>query len=346
VAAVLGLSPAQVTVIEFAAPGSYGRGNLDNPAIEAALLSQKVGRPVRVQWMRQEEFIWSTQKTAEAFHFQGGVDSQGKLLGWQSEVWSDTHIVNTGAFFGATYGGGVLPIYAAPHKTEVHYVQTALRKGAMRGLGAWPTVFAHEGFVDELAFLSGTDPVAFRLQNLTDPRGIAVIQEAARLAGWTSHTKPRANGVGQGISFLADMAAGTYIAEIATVQVDTKTGQVAVQKVAAVQDCGLVINPNGVRNQVEGGILQGTSWTLHEQLKFNRQTVTSVDWLSYPILRYAEVPTVDVKLIDRPDLPASGVGEPSSMAIGAAIGNAFFDATGVRMRATPFTPERVKMYLG
>jgi nicotinate dehydrogenase subunit B len=148
-----------------------------------------------------------------------------------------------------------------------------------------------------------------------------------------------------GISFLPDMSAPTSVAEVATVQVDKKSGQVSVKKVAVAQDCGLIVNPNGVRNQVEGGIVQGTSWTIHEQLKFNTQTVTSVEWLGYPILRYEEVPEVDVQLISRPDMPAGGVGEASSMAIGAAIANAFYDATGVRMRATPFTPDRVRALL-
>ncbi len=279
-----------------------------------------------------------------SFHLQGGVSDSGEILGWQSEVWSDTHIVNVGFFFGATYGGAVLPIYNGAHKTEVHYVPTALRKGAMRGLGGWPTVFAHESFIDELAYLAGVDPVEFRLKNLTDPRAIAVIQEAAKMAGWTSHTKPRAQGIGQGVVFMPDRG-GTYVCQIATVSVDKSSGQVTVQKVAVAHDCGLMVNPNGVLNQVQGGTLQGTSWTLHEQLKFNTQTVTSVDWLSYPILRYQEVPDVQVHLINRPDLPASGVGEASAMAIGAAIGNAFYDATGVRMRATPFTPERVRTIL-
>lgn len=345
VAAVLGLPVDKVTVLEYAASGSYGRGNLDDAAIEAAILSQKLGRPVRVQWMRQEEFTWSTEKTPEVTRLEGAVDGQGNLLAWQSEVWSDTHIVNPGAFFGATYGGGVLPIYDGDHQTTVHYVKSALRKGAMRGLGAWPTLLAHEGFIDELAFLAGMDPVAFRLKNLNDPRAIAVIREAARLAGWTSHTKARANGEGQGISFLADRAAGTYVAEVATVTVDRTTGKVRVKNVAVAHDCGLIVNPNGLRNQIEGGVLQATSWTLKEQLTFDQGTVTSVDWMSYPILRFSEVPRVDISLMNHPELPASGAGEPASMAGGAAILNAFYDATGVRMRATPFTPERVKAVL-
>jgi nicotinate dehydrogenase subunit B len=345
VAAVTGIPADKVDVLVYAASGSYGRGNLDDPAVEAAILSQKLGRPVRVQWMRQEEFIWSTCRTPLVFRFQGGVDHSGRLWGWQSEVWSDTHIVNPGFLFGATYGGGVLPIYQAPRQTTEHYVQSALRKGAMRGLGAWATVFAHEGFIDELAYLSGTDPVAFRLRNLADPRGLAVIQTAARMAGWRPHQTPRGNGVGQGIAFLADARAGTYVAEVAQVAVDRTSGQVRVEKVFVAHDCGLVINPDGLRNQIEGGVVQATSWTLHEQLTFNDETVTSVDWYTYPILRFPEVPQVEVALIDRPDLPASGAGEPASMAAGAAIANAFYDATGVRMRATPLTPARVRTAL-
>jgi nicotinate dehydrogenase subunit B len=345
VAAVLGLPASKVTVVQYDAPGSYGRGNLDDVAIDAALLSQKVGRPVRAQWMRQEEFIWTTQKTPMSFHLQGGVSESGKILGWQSEIWSDTHLVNIGFYFGATYGGAVLPIYEGAHETRVHYVPTALRKGAMRGLGGYPTVFAHESFIDELAYLAGLDPVEFRLKNLNDPRAIAVIEEAVKLAGWTSHTKPRATGVGQGICFMPD-GGRTYVCQIATVSVDKSSGQVTVKHIAVAHDAGLMINPNTVQNQVQGGTLQGTSWTLHEQLTFNNETVTSVDWLSYPILRYEEVPKIDIKLISRPEVASGGVGEASAMAIGAAIGNAFYDATGVRMRATPFTPARVKALLG
>ncbi|MCL6595106.1 MAG: molybdopterin-dependent oxidoreductase [Firmicutes bacterium] len=159
VAAVTGIPADKVDVVVYAASGSDGRGNLDDPAVEAAILSQTLGRPVRVQWTRQEEFVWSTCRTPLAFRFQGGVDRSGRLLGWQSVVWSDTHIVDPGALSGATYGG-VLPIYEALRQTTEHYVQSALRKGAMRGLGAWATVFAHEGFIDEFAYLSGGLPPA------------------------------------------------------------------------------------------------------------------------------------------------------------------------------------------
>lgn len=165
------------------------------------------------------------------------------------------------------------------------------------------------------------------------------------MAGWRPPAAPNGSGVGQGIAFVADARAGTYVAEVAQVAVDRANGQVRVEKVFVAHDCGLVINPDGLRNQIEGGIVQVTGWTSHEQLTFDNHTVTSVDGYTYPILRFPEVPQVEVALIDRPDRPASGAGEPASMAAGAARANAFYDATGVRKRATPLTPARVRAAL-
>ncbi len=346
-AASLGLKPSQVDVVCYGGSGQYGRTGTGDVDLEAALLSQKVGRPVRVQWMRSEEFQWGPVRTPMTFNMRGGVDASGNLLAWESNIYSDSH-VNTGFgfMFGATYGGAVLPLYnVRARKATVNYVKTPLRITNMRTLGAYQTVFAHEAFIDELAYLAGVDPVQFRLQNLSDMRAQDVIEAAADKMGYVAHTQPRANGTGYGVALVVDNRAHTYVCHMAEVHVDRSTGQVSVSRVSVAHDCGLMVNPNGVLNQVQGGTVQSLSWALHELLPQNKQIVTAVDWYTYPILRYSEVPKIDVTLINRPTEGTSGVGEPASMGMGAAISNAVFDATGVRIRATPFTPARVKAAL-
>jgi nicotinate dehydrogenase subunit B len=344
IAACLGMKNSQVALITYDGSGNYGRTGNDDVGLEAALLSQRTGRPVRVQWMRHEEFQWSPSRTPMAFDIQGGVDASGKILAWQSTVWSDSHV--SGGFFGATYGGAILPPYEVKaRKTEVHYVKTALRVSNMRGLGAYATIFSHESLIDELAHAAEKDPLEFRLDNLTDPRAKAVLEVAAKSFGYEPHVGPRGNGHGVGVSLTVDAAAGTYVGYIAEVRVDKATGQVTVPRISVAHDCGLMVNPNGVENQVQGGVIQSLSWSLHEMLTMNAHTVTSIDWVTYPILHFHEVPEVKITLIDRPELGTKGVGEPASMGVGALVGNGIFDATGVRLRTTPFTPDVVKAAL-
>ena len=239
-----------------------------------------------------------------------------------------------------------MPLYVLPNLRVVkHFVPALpLRVSALRSLGAYANVFAIESFMDELAAAAGVDPVEFRLRHLQDPRARAVVETAARLAGWTPSRGP--SGRGQGIGFARYKNHAAYTAVVAHVEVDRTSGQVAVRKAVAVVDCGLVINPDGVRNQLEGGVIQSTSWTLKEQVTFDAQGVTSRDWRGYPILTFPEVPDVVVEIIDRPDQPALGVGECAQGPTAAAIANAIFGATGVRLRELPFTAARVRAALG
>jgi CO/xanthine dehydrogenase Mo-binding subunit len=225
--------------------------------------------------------------------------------------------------------------------------QSVIRPSALRGLGAPANVFANESFLDELAVAAGADPVQFRLRLLKDPRAIAVVQRVADIADW----KPKAARVpntntGRGVAFLQYENENTYVATVADVTVNRQTGAIRVSRVFVAHDCGLIINPDGLRNQIEGGTIQTISRTLKEQVRWDGKGVTSVDWASYPILTFAEVPeTIVIALIDHPDQPALGAGEAAACAVPAAIGNAIFDAIGVRFRHLPFTPDRVKSAL-
>ncbi len=219
-----------------------------------------------------------------------------------------------------------------------------IRVSALRGLGAYANVFAAESFMDELALAAGADPVAFRLAHLKDPRAKAVIEKAAALAGWQAGTK--GDGRGRGIGFARYKNLACYCAVVADVEVDRARGAVRVARAYAAVDAGLIINPDGIINQIEGGIIQSASWTLHEEVKFMPDRIVSRDWSSYPILTIAEAPKVEVALINRPDERALGAGEGSQGPAAAAIANAFAHATGRRVRDLPFHPVRVKALLG
>jgi len=216
-----------------------------------------------------------------------------------------------------------------------------LRTSALRTLGGFGNVFAHESFMDEMAHLAGADPVEFRLKHLKDERGRAVLEAAAKKAEW----KPgaRSDGTrGRGVAYSRYETIKAYVAMIVDVVVDRATGQVRVERVTAAADAGQIINPDGITNQLEGGVIQAVSWTLKEQMKFDREKITTRDWSSYPILTFSEVPAVDVVLLDRPEERSLGSGEASQGPTPAAIANAIFHATGARLRDLPFTPERVK----
>jgi nicotinate dehydrogenase subunit B len=226
-----------------------------------------------------------------------------------------------------------------------------LQLSNLRAPGKIANVFAVEGFTDELAAASGVDPVAFRLSRLTDPRAIDVLKRAAQAFDWQPRTSPNPEArqgnllVGRGTAYMRYKQAENYIAMAMEVAVDPASGRVNVRRVACAHDCGLVVNPDALRNQIEGCIVQTLSRTLHEEVTFDRSRVTSVDWASYPILTFPEVPGVDVVLIDRPDQPLLGAGEAATAPVAAALANAIFDATGVRLRTVPFTPERMKTAL-
>ena len=323
----LKLPPASVRCVHVEGSGCYGHNGADDVALDAALLARAVpGKPVRLQWMRDDEFAWEPYGPAMSMRAKGAVDADGRIVDWQYEMWSNSHSTRPQSTTGANVlaawymsdpqkmgpptsppqpaGGGdrnAIPLYDFPSQRVVHnFVQDMpLRVSALRTLGAYANVFALESFMDELAALAGADPVAFRLAHLKDPRAKAVIEKAAQMAGW----KPdqRGDGVrGRGIGFAKYKNLSCYVAVVAEVEIDREKGTVCVCRTWCATDAGLVINPAGLISQIEGGIIQGSSWTLHEEVKFDKNGILSRDWSNYPILTMPEVPQVNIALINRP----------------------------------------------
>lgn len=371
-AQLLGTPADAVQVVHMEGSGCYGHNGFDDAAADAALLSKAVGKPVRVQWMRQDEHAWEPKGPAMMMDVRGGLDAQGNVIAWDYGAWTPTHSTRPGGMAGNLLAGQLMapPAPAAKNGTTggdrnaptnytfknnrvvTHWLaDSPLRPSALRSLGGVANTFANESFMDELAAAAGSDPVQFRLRHLNDARAAAVVQKVADLAGWQARPSPGpdASGSGaangRGISFIRYENNLAYCAAVAAVTVDRNSGQVQVTRVSVAHDCGLIINPDGLKNQIEGNVIQATSRALKEQVTFDQSRVTSIDWRSYPILTFPEVPTVDIALINQPHEPALGVGEISSLPIAAAIANAIFDATGRRLRTIPFTPANVKTAL-
>jgi CO/xanthine dehydrogenase Mo-binding subunit len=321
--------------------------------------------------MRDDEFGWEPYGAAMTMKAKATL-ADGRIVDWNYDVWSNTHSTRPSEQGGVNLlaawylaapkqpapprnipqpaGGGdrnAVPLYAFPRQRVVNHLikEMPLRVSALRTLGAYANVFALESFMDELALAAGADPVAFRLAHLTDPRARAVIEAAARKANWQPGQKG-GDGQGRGVGFAKYKNLATYVAVIADVEVDRASGAVRVPRVYAAADAGLIINPDGLANQIEGGIIQSASWTLHEEVRFNRDGIESRDWKSYPILTMPEVPQVQVELINRPAERSLGAGEASQGPTVAAIANAFAHATSRRLRDLPFAPARVKAALG
>lgn len=373
---LLGLPPEQVHVIFREGSGCYGHSGFDDVAADAAMLSKAVGRPVRVQWMRADEFAWEPKSPPMVMDLRGGLDDRGDVIAWDYEVWTPTHntrprgqasSVLPGQLmdppaepFEISYGGGdrnAPTNYSFPNnRVTVHWVETPpLRPSALRSLGGLANATANELFIDELAAAVGADPVEFRLRHLYDQRAIDVIRGAAEAAGWeTRPSGPESPATtatagplkGRGIAFARYETEFAYAAVVAEVEVDPSNGNVRVTRAVVGHDCGLIINPDGLNNQIEGNVIQGVGRALKEEVTWDEHQVTSLDWSSYRILTFAEVPVIETVLIDRPEEPALGAGEPAICPVVAAVGNAIFDATGVRIRTMPFTPERVLAALG
>jgi CO/xanthine dehydrogenase Mo-binding subunit len=353
IAELLALPPEHVRVRYVEASGCYGHNGADDVAAAAALLSQAVGAPVRLQYMRADEQAWDPKGPAMVVDLRGALDEHGAVAAWEYRVYSPTHNGRPDGVAGNTLPGlllGKTPVvtyiggdrnapnnYTFPAQTVTIVDQpTALvRQSAMRGLGGPGNTFANESFIDELAHLAGADPLEFRLRHLSEPRAVAVL-EALR-PDW----KP-----GRGVAFCHYENTQAIVAAIADVDVDRKTGVVRVNQFWIAHDCGLVVNPDGLRNQIEGNAVQATSRALKESVNFAKGAVTSVDWLTYPILRFSEVPQVTIRVIDRPDEHILGAGEATSTVIAPAIANAIFARTGARLRRVPFTPEAVRTALG
>jgi nicotinate dehydrogenase subunit B len=370
-AQLLRLSPDNVRVVWVEASGCYGHNGADDVAADAALLSRAVGKPVRVQWMRHDEHGWDPKGPAMVVEVRAGLDAQGRVSAWDYGVWTPTHSTRpdgqaanllAGQLGGAPparngFIGGdrnARPTYVFLNQRVVaHWLATSpLRPSALRGLGGPQNSFATESFIDELAAAAGADPLEFRLRHLADSRAIAVLERVGQLAGWQSRPSPKRDGggggpaIGRGLAFAQYESAYAYVATVVHVDVDRKSGEVRVPRVFVAHDCGVVVNPDGVRNQIEGATIQTISRVLKEEVTFDRTGVTSLDWSSYPILTFPEVPeAIEIALIGRPEQPALGAGEPAVCTVPAAIANAIFDATGARLRRLPFTPERVKTAL-
>ncbi|MDQ2777348.1 MAG: molybdopterin-dependent oxidoreductase [Acidobacteriota bacterium] len=393
IAQLLDLPATAVHVIYVEAAGCYGHNGADDAAADAVLLSRATGRPVRVQWMRQEEHGWEPLGPAMVHNMKGALQT-ASLVAWEHVVYTPTHNSRPGNLAGNLLAGqdlGLLPSalpntptnqgtrngpvnYNFPNKwyvaNQIRIFPTgplgpsgapALapltsllpRSSALRSLGGFSNSFANESFLDELASAAGIDPVSFRLQYIDDPRAIAVINAMVRKSGWTAQPMaPGSAGIlnGRGISFIRYETVETYVAALVEVQVNTGTGAVAVARVVVAQDCGLIINPDGLQNQIEGNVLQGISRTLFEEVQFNANGVTSVLWansafnpdVAYPVINFKDVPAaVETVLIDQPTEPSWGAGEAAIGPIPGAIGNAIFNATGHRVRTLPLTPERV-----
>jgi nicotinate dehydrogenase subunit B len=369
----LKVPPASVRCIHTEGSGCYGHNGADDVALDAALLARAVpGKPVRLQWMRDDEFAWEPYGPAMSMQAKASLDGDGRIVDWNYELWSNSHSTRPQSTNGANVlaawylaeptkmgpptsppqpaGGGdrnSIPLYDFPNQRVVHhFVQDMpIRVSALRTLGAYANVFAAESFMDELALAAGADPVAFRLAHLKDPRGRAVIEKVAELAKWKPGEKSDGTH-GRGIGFSKYKNLACYVAVIADVEIDRASGRVRVTRAYAATDAGLIINPDGLTAQIEGGVIQSTSWTLHEEVKFDRNGILSRDWSNYPILTMPEVPAVEVALINRPGERSLGAGEGSQGPTVAAIANAFAHATGKRIRDLPFHPERVKAALG
>ena len=372
-AKALKMPAASLRCVHVEGSGSYGHNGADDVALDAALLARALpGRPVRLQWVRDDEFGWEPYGPAMVMRAKAALGGDGKIADWDYEVWSNSHSTRPQSTDGTNVlaawylaepqkmgpptsppqpaGGGdrnAIPLYDFPRQQVIHhFVQDMpIRVSALRTLGGYANVFALESFMDELAAAAGVDPVAFRLAHLSDPRARAVIEAVAKKAAWTPGEK--GDGArGRGIGFAKYKNLACYVAVIAEVEVDRGSGMMRVPRAIAAVDAGLIINPDGLTSQIEGGIVQSVSWTLKEEVRFDRSGILTRDWASYPILTMPEAPEIEVELINRPNERPLGAGEGSQGPAVAAVVNAFANATGKRIRDLPLNAARVKAALG
>jgi nicotinate dehydrogenase subunit B len=368
IAEMLRMPPASVRLIHVEGSGCYGHNGADDVAADAALIARALpDRPVRVQWMREQEHAWEPFGPAMVTKLKASLDADGRIADWNFAVWSNTHSMrpgSAGTLLAAQHmaqafavpppkplplpeGGGdrnAIPLYTFANAHVVHHFIPAmpLRISAMRGLGAYHNVFSIESFMDELAGLAGADPVEFRLRHLEDRRGREVIEKAAQEFGWTRDQKPQA-GRGYGFAFARYKNLAAYCAIASEVEVNRETGRARLLRAVAAVDSGQVVNPDGLTNQIEGAITQSMSWTLYESVSFDDTRITSIDWQTYPILRFDAVPDrIDVHIINRPGQPFLGSGETGQGPAAASIANAIAHATGERLRDLPLTRKRIK----
>jgi nicotinate dehydrogenase subunit B len=360
---LLGLPEEGLRVVYAEGSGSYGHNGADDATADAAVLSRELGRPVRVQWSRRDEFLWEPYAPAMVMALAAALDSDGRLLAWTHDVWSPTHgnrpraasqLLAGQLAYGLVppavewFGGGDrnAPVdYQIPNQRVTAHWLPALpfRTSSMRTLGSMANVFANESFLDESAGAAGSDPLEFRLNHLTDERASQVLTVAAEAAGWGA---PLPANSGRGLAFARYDNDAAYVATVAQVHVDPATGRVKVNSLTTALDCGLIVNPDGLRNQAEGNLVQSLSRAMLEQITFDSHRITSADWDSYPILKFSDLPEIEVILINRPDQPLAGAGEPTTVCTAPAVANAIFAACGARVRDIPLSPERVLAALG
>ena len=362
-ARALKLDASKITVRHVQGAGCYGHNGADDAAADAAVIAMKMpGRPIRVRWRREEEFIYEPKQPAMTVKVRALVGADGKPSDWTTEIWSGNHNGRPGGGNSLlpeealpdytppppanevpeANGGGATrnaePLYDIAQKRIVHHLvrETPVRVSSLRGLGAMTNIFALECAVDELAERTGRDPVAYRLSITSDPRARAVIEKAAAMANWDANA-PSGTGSGRGIAFARYKNRAGYAAVVVELDVEET---IRLRHVWCAADAGLVVNPDGAINQLEGGIIQSASWVLKEQVRFDNG-VSSFDWETYPVLKFSEVPEIDIELINTKDETPLGVGEATAGPTAAAIGNAVSHALGARIRDLPMTRERI-----
>ena len=369
IAATLDMPVDKVDCIWVVGPGSYGRNDADDCAMDTAVLAKAVGRPVRLQYMREQGTGWDPKGPASIHRARAAIDASGKIVAYEflSKGFSRFDVLTNGSKPPDTLAGHfrgvplkVNDAFGVPAKSyQFDNKRTAwetiaplleraspLRSAHLRDPVGPQIHFASESFMDEVAAALGVDPVELRLRHVKDARDVAVLKAAAEKSGWQSRPSPRKDQTGNTVSgrgIAYSQRNGTTCAIVAEVDVDRRSGKIWARKFTVAHDCGQIINPDGLKHTIEGNIIQGISRTLWEEVKFDPKNVTSVDWLTYPILDITEAPeTIECVYINRPELAPTGAGEPSIRPVAAAIANAIFDATGVRMRRVPFSPDRVK----
>ena len=355
----------EIDVVRMEAAGCYGRNCADDVSADAVLLSRAVGRPVRVQLTREQEHAWEPKGTAQLMDVNGGLNADGSVAAYD---FATRYPSNGAPTLALLLTGTIAPVPDIFHmgdrtaippydydnmRVVANDMPPIVRASWLRGVSALPNTFAHESYIDELATEAGVDPIEYRLRYLKDPRAVDLVNAVARRADWTPRPvwkEPVAEGDivrGRGFAYALYVHSkfpgygAAWSAWIADVAVNKATGDVSVTRVVAGQDCGLMINPDGVRHQIHGNVIQSTSRALMEEVSFDRNSVTSREWGAYPIIKFPDIPKIDVLMLPRQDQPPLGVGESASVPSAAAIANAIFDATGVRFRELPFTPERI-----
>ena len=370
IAELLGIDKKKVHCIHVQGSGCYGHNMADDAAADAALLAVAVpGKPVKLQYTRAQEHEWEPYGSAMVIKTEAGVDANGNVLDWKLDLWSTAHGTRPNGKAGNLLSGlylkkpfeqpvpenGGPPNYSADRnaiafyefpgqRVVTHFItEMPLRVSSTRSLGAYANIFAIESFMDELAHAAGVDPVEYRLRFLKDERARDVLTKCAEKFGWANYEKKENRG--RGIAFGRYKNYAAFVAVAVEVEFSPRNGRIHVVRAVAANDSGHMINPDGIENQIEGGLIQSLSWTLKEEVKFDETGVLSNDWKSYPIMTFTEVPHVDVVLIDRPGEPYLGTGEAAQGPTCAAVANAVFDASGARLRRLPFTPDRLKAEL-